>query len=113
MPALHHGVPVVSRRFAKFSGEAAFELMATHRVRNAFLPPTALKIMRAVPDAATRWKLQLRTVASGGETLGARRPLRVPVTLEDARAEGDVLHLRFTLPAGSYATVLLRELIKE
>lgn len=49
----------------------------------------------------------------GGETLGARRPLRVPVTLEDARADGDVLHLRFTLPAGSYATVLLRELTKE
>lgn len=49
----------------------------------------------------------------GDETSGVRRPLRVPVTLEDARAEGDVLHLRFTLPAGSYATVLLRELIKE
>jgi tRNA pseudouridine13 synthase len=49
----------------------------------------------------------------GGETLGTRRPLRVPVTLEDSKIEGDVLHLRFTLPAGSYATVLLRELIKE
>ncbi len=71
MPALHHGVPVVARRFAKFTGEAAFELMARHGVRNAFIPPTALKTMRAVPDAASRWPLGLRTVASGGETLGA------------------------------------------
>ena len=70
MPALHHGVPVVARRFAKFTGEAAFELMQRAGVRNAFIPPTALKMMRAVPDAEQRWKLDLRTVASGGETLG-------------------------------------------
>lgn len=48
----------------------------------------------------------------GGETLGARRTLRVPVALEDVRETGDALTLRFTLPAGSYATVLLRELLK-
>jgi acetyl-CoA synthetase len=71
MPALHHGVTVVARRFAKFSGEAAFDLIQRYGVRNAFLPPTALKMMRAVPDARTRWQLDMRTVASGGETLGA------------------------------------------
>jgi acetyl-CoA synthetase len=71
MPALHHGVTVVARRFAKFTGEAAFDLIQRHGVRNAFLPPTALKMMRAVPDAARRWPLSMRTVASGGETLGA------------------------------------------
>ena len=71
MPALHLGIPVIARRFAKFTGEAAFELMAKHGVKNAFLPPTALKIMRAVPDAEKHWRLNLRTVASGGETLGA------------------------------------------
>ncbi len=49
----------------------------------------------------------------GGETLGVRRPLRVPLALEDVAAEGDTLKLRFTLPAGSYATVLLRELLKD
>ncbi len=69
-PALHHGVPVVARRFEKFTAEAAFDLMQDHGVRNAFLPPTALKLMRAVPDAETRWRLDLRSVASGGETLG-------------------------------------------
>ena len=71
LPALHHGVPVVARRFEKFSAEAAFRLIQDHGVRNAFLPPTALKLMRAAPDAATRFRLDMRTVASGGETLGA------------------------------------------
>ncbi len=71
LPALHHGVPVVARRFPKFTGEAAFQLMQDFAVRNAFLPPTALKLMRAVPEAAARWRLGLRSVASGGETLGA------------------------------------------
>jgi acetyl-CoA synthetase len=71
MPALHHGVTVIARRFGKFTGEAAFDLLQRYGVRNAFLPPTALKMMRAVADAETRWHLRLRTVASGGETLGA------------------------------------------
>ena len=70
MPALHHGVPVVARRFAKFTGEAAFDLMAAQKVRNAFIPPTALKMMRAASTPADRARLDLRTVASGGETLG-------------------------------------------
>lgn len=71
LPALHHGVPVIAKRFAKFSGEAAFDLIQRYGVRNVFLPPTALKTMRAVPDAGARWTLNLRSVASGGETLGA------------------------------------------
>ncbi|MGV3625323.1 MAG: tRNA pseudouridine(13) synthase TruD [Archangium sp.] len=49
----------------------------------------------------------------GNETSGVRRPLRVPLALEEVKADGDVLRLRFTLPAGSYATVLLRELLKD
>ncbi len=69
MPALHHGIPVVACRFAKFQAETAFELMKTYRIRNVFLPPTALKIMRQLPDAAG-YGLKLRSVASGGETLG-------------------------------------------
>jgi acetyl-CoA synthetase len=71
LPALHHGVPVVARRFPKFTGEAAFDLLQDYGIRNAFIPPTALKMMRAVPDAERRWRLNLRSVASGGESLGA------------------------------------------
>ncbi|MBP0599889.1 acyl-CoA synthetase [Herbaspirillum sp. LeCh32-8] len=71
LPALHHGVTVVAHRFEKFTGEAAFQLLQDHGVRNCFLPPTALKMMRTVPDPERRWKLNLRSVASGGESLGA------------------------------------------
>jgi acetyl-CoA synthetase len=70
LPSLHHGVPVVAHRFSKFTGEAAFELISEYEVRNAFIPPTALKMMRAVRDAEHRWRLNMRSVASGGETLG-------------------------------------------
>ena len=71
MPALHHGVCVIACRFAKFTAEAAFELMAQEKVRNAFLPPTALKMMRAHGDPDPALPLEMRTIASGGETLGA------------------------------------------
>ncbi len=69
MPALYHGVPVVARRFDKFTGEAALDLIRDYQVQNAFLPPTALKLMRQVPEAE-RWGINMRSVASGGEALG-------------------------------------------
>lgn len=71
LPAWHHGVPVLAHRAAKFDPEEAFHLMATHQVRNAFIPPTALKLMRQVPSPQSRYNHRLRTVGSGGETLGA------------------------------------------
>lgn len=71
LPSWHHGVPVLARRFEKFDGTSALELMARHGVTHTFLPPTALKMMRgaAYPEAAG--PLALRSVASGGESLGA------------------------------------------
>ncbi|MGI9415458.1 MAG: acyl-CoA synthetase [Hyphomicrobiales bacterium] len=70
MAALHCGVPVVAHRFVKFEPERAFALIAGHGIRNALVPPTALKMMRAVPDPAARHALDLRTLFSGGETVG-------------------------------------------
>lgn len=70
LPSLHHGVPVLAHRMAKFDPEFALRLMAECGVRNAFLPPTALKMLRTVPDPA-RFGQRLRSVGSGGETLGA------------------------------------------
>ena len=67
LPSLHHGVPVVAHRFAKFDPEAAFDFITRHGVRNAFLPPTALKMMRQVPNARC---LGMRSIGSGGESLG-------------------------------------------
>ncbi|MDO5680119.1 MAG: AMP-binding protein [Pelistega sp.] len=71
MPAWHHGMVVVACRFSKFSAEAAFDLMQRHQVTNVFLPPTALKMLRKQERIPERWQLALRSVASGGESLGA------------------------------------------
>ena len=71
LPGLHHGVPVVARKTEKFDPEEAFRLMADHQVRNTFVPPTALRMLRTVPNPRGRFALALRTIASGGETLGA------------------------------------------
>ncbi len=70
IPALHHGVPVVCCRFKKFTPEAAFSLVEELKIRNMFLPPTALKMLATVEDAETRWDMNVRTIASGGESLG-------------------------------------------
>lgn len=71
LPALHHGVPIVARPAAKFDPEEALRLMAELGVRNCFIPPTALRMLRAVENPRGRYDLKLRTVASGGESLGA------------------------------------------
>jgi tRNA pseudouridine13 synthase len=47
-----------------------------------------------------------------GETLGARRSYRARLALEEVRREGEDLWLRFCLPRGSYATSVLRALLK-
>jgi len=69
LPGLHYGVPVVAQKFDKFDPEQAFAVMARMGVRNAFIPPTALRMLRSVrrPNANVR----LRSVGSGGEALGA------------------------------------------
>ncbi len=67
-PALYHGVPVVGHRAKKFDPQAAMQLMADHGVRNVFLPPTALKLMR---QADVRHEgVKLRSLFTGGESLG-------------------------------------------
>ena len=71
LPSWHHGVPVLAHRMAKFDPEEAFRLMADFGVRNVFMPPTALKIMRRVARPRERWNYALRSIGSGGETLGA------------------------------------------
>ena len=67
LPSLFHGVPVLAHRMATFDPEAAFALMARHRVRNVFMPATALRMLRAARPPPG---LALRSVAAGGETLG-------------------------------------------
>ncbi len=71
LPGLHYGVPVVARRFEKFDPDEAFALMARARIRNAFIPPTALRMLRAVPNPQGRHAIHMRSIGSGGESLGA------------------------------------------
>ncbi|MBV9753739.1 MAG: acyl-CoA synthetase [Hyphomicrobiales bacterium] len=71
LPSLHHGLAVVARKFAHFDPEETLRLMAEQRVRNTFIPPTALRMLRSVPNPRGRFDLSLRTIGSGGEALGA------------------------------------------
>ena len=68
-PAWYHGVPVVGHRARKFEPQAAMQLMADHGVRNVFLPPTALKLLRQA--GVTHAGVKLRSMLTGGESLGA------------------------------------------
>jgi acetyl-CoA synthetase len=83
LPSLLFGVPVVARRFEKFDPEEAFALMARWQVRNAFIPPTALRMLRSALSPRGRHDIRLRTIGSGGEALGAE-------TLEWGRSALDV-----------------------
>jgi acetyl-CoA synthetase len=80
LPCLFLGVPVVYGGLDRFDPEKAFSLMIRMQVANAFIPPTALRLMKAVEVGPLRPQLQLRTIGSGGESLGRE-------ALEWAKAE--------------------------
>ena len=64
----YHGVPIVGGRARKFEPQAAMQMMADYGIRNVFLPPTALKLMR---QADVRHPgVRLRSIFTGGESLG-------------------------------------------
>lgn len=70
LPSLLLGVPVVSSPAQKFDPHTAFRILEEMDVRNAFIPPTALRLMKAVERPRERYRLNLRTVGSAGEALG-------------------------------------------
>lgn len=70
LPGLSLGIPVVAWPFQKFDPEAAFAMMSALQVRNAFIPPTGLRLMRSVKDPVKRFGMPLRSLGSGGEALG-------------------------------------------
>ena len=67
MPGLALGVPVVAARMEKFTPRGAARIIAQSGARNVFLPPTALRMLKAADQRIEG----LRSVASGGEPLGA------------------------------------------
>lgn len=70
LPALMLGVPVVSSPAQKFDPHMAFRIMSEMKVRNAFIPPTALRLLKAVEKPRETYDLVLRSIGSAGESLG-------------------------------------------
>jgi acetyl-CoA synthetase len=70
LPALYFGQPIVGYR-GRFDPERAFALIDKYGIRNAFLFPTALKMMmKAYPRPRERFAAALRSVMSAGEAVG-------------------------------------------
>lgn len=86
-PALSLGLPVIAYSDPRgFVPADVVAVMARHQVSHAFLPPTALKLMRAALSLDAISKVGLRSVMSAGEALGketylwAQRALGFPVS---------------------------------
>jgi acetyl-CoA synthetase len=71
LPALHHGVPVLGFVGGRFDPELACRLMGKYRVQNAFIPPTAMKMLMQVDNPKQRYGLEVRSIMSAGEQVGA------------------------------------------
>ena len=70
LPTLYFGFPIVGTR-GRFAPDRAFELMQRYGVTNAFLFPTALKMMmKSVDSPRRRYSLRLRSMMSAGEAVG-------------------------------------------
>ncbi len=72
LPSWYYGKPVLAYEpRGRFDPELACRLLAKYKVRNAFIPPTALKMMRQLGDIRARFKVELRSIMSAGEAVGA------------------------------------------
>jgi acetyl-CoA synthetase len=70
LPTWHFGQPILGYR-GRFDAERAYYLIDKYGVRNAFLFPTALKLMmKAVPEPKRQYRIGLRSIMSAGESVG-------------------------------------------
>ena len=80
LPSWFFGIPILGYR-GRFDAEKAYYLLDKYRIRNAFLFPTALKLMmKAEPEPKNKHDFALRSVMSAGESVGT-------TVIEWARAE--------------------------
>jgi acetyl-CoA synthetase len=71
LPAWLFGIPILGYR-GRFDAEKAYYLIEKYGIRNAFLFPTALKLMmKSFPEPRARFSLNLRSIMSAGESVGA------------------------------------------
>ena len=84
LPSLYFGKTVIAWPFTKFDPQAALRLLAERRVSHVFIPPTALRMLRAAAGGSIDLP-HLKRLASAGEALGAetyhwsQAVLRLPV----------------------------------
>ena len=70
LPSWLFGVPILGYR-GRFDAEKAYYLIEKYGVRNAFLFPTALKLMmKATPEPKKKYDFNLRSIMSAGESVG-------------------------------------------
>jgi acetyl-CoA synthetase len=71
LPTWSFGLPILGYR-GKFDAEKAYTLLEKYGIRNSFLFPTALKLMMtAEPEPRKKFDLNLRSIMSAGESVGA------------------------------------------
>jgi len=70
LPAWHYGTPIVAYEGGKFDPDQVVDLVERYGVSNAFIPPTALKMIRQVPGLESR-DFRWRGIMSAGESMGA------------------------------------------
>ncbi len=72
-PALYFGKPILAyRRSGRFKPLRTLELMEKHRITCAFIPPTALRMIKKTIDRpANEYDLSLRAISSAGESVGS------------------------------------------
>jgi acetyl-CoA synthetase len=70
LPAMFYGMPTVGWN-EQFEPEDVFELVETYEITNYWIPPTALRMMMQEEEAAAQHDVSsVRTITSGGESLG-------------------------------------------
>jgi acetyl-CoA synthetase len=102
LPTLYFGHPIVASMArgsgGRFDAERAYALMERHQVTNAFLFPTALKMMmKAVKNPRQRYRLKLRAIMSAGESAGETvfnwARTRLGVTINEMFGQTEVNYL--------------------
>ena len=71
IPSLYYAVPVLGYDGGKFDPEKVCHLLEKYQVRNSFIPPTALKMLRQVENMRHRFEISMRSIMSAGESLGS------------------------------------------
>jgi tRNA pseudouridine13 synthase len=86
---------------------AAFEISATAPIFGPKAKAPGPPVAEREREVLRKLGLEDMPVPAGVRARGDRRPIRVPVPDLEATVEGDDVRLVFTLPSGSYATVLV------